>query len=68
MLFLNGVVDNEAIVKSSKFTLPTKLGISINEQNYYSYVTSLVDNIQSLGILKQAVQVNYNLLKKINEI
>lgn len=66
--FPNGVVDNEAIVKSSKFTLLTKLGIPINEQDYYSDVTSMVDNIQSLGILKQAVQVNYSLLKEINEI
>lgn len=66
--FPNGAVNNEAMVKASKYTLLTKLGIPVSEQEYYPDVKPMVDSIQSLGILKQVVQVNYNVLKEINEI
>uniref|UniRef100_UPI003F498D37 SNF2-related protein n=1 Tax=Bacillus multifaciens TaxID=3068506 RepID=UPI003F498D37 len=55
-------------IQSSKFILLNKLGIEVNESEYYSVVSGLVDNIEITAVMDQVIELNQNILSSINEI
>lgn len=55
-------------VQSSKFILLNKLGIEVDEAAYYSAVSELVDNIEITAVMNQVVELNQNILGRLNEL
>ncbi|HDR6259359.1 TPA: DEAD/DEAH box helicase family protein [Bacillus cereus] len=55
-------------VQSSKFILLNKLGIKVDEEAYYSTVSELVDNIEITAVMNQVVELNQNILGRLNEL
>lgn len=55
-------------VQSSKFILLNKLGIEVKEEDFYSTVSGLVDNIEITSVMNQVVELNQNILGRLNEI
>ncbi|MEC3226118.1 SNF2-related protein [Bacillus thuringiensis] len=55
-------------IQSSKFILLNKLGIEVNEESYYSTVSELVDNIEITTVMNQVIELNQNILGRLNEL